>query len=96
MARGGTTVVAADMSLRSLAIVADRAEAAGLAGRVLPVVGGVPVFVDIREDTLNLDERRIEAAITPKTKADQIDRVLHVFDDIAQYRDIELLAQVFI
>ena len=31
--------------------------------------GGVPVFVDMREDTLNLDERRIEAAITPKTKA---------------------------
>ena len=26
--------------------------------------GGVPVFVDIREDTLNLDERLIEAAIT--------------------------------
>jgi dTDP-4-amino-4,6-dideoxygalactose transaminase len=31
--------------------------------------GGVPVFVDIREDTLNLDERLIEAAITPQTKA---------------------------
>lgn len=31
--------------------------------------GGTPVFVDIREDTLNLDERLIEAAITPKTKA---------------------------
>jgi len=31
--------------------------------------GGVPVFVDIREDTLNLDEKRIEAAITKKTKA---------------------------
>lgn len=31
--------------------------------------GGVPVFVDIREDTLNLDERIIEEAITPKTKA---------------------------
>ena len=31
--------------------------------------GGVPVFVDIREDTLNIDERRIEAAITPRTKA---------------------------
>ena len=30
--------------------------------------GGVPVFVDIREDTLNLDERIIEDAITPKTK----------------------------
>ena len=31
--------------------------------------GGVPVFVDIRPDTLNLDESKIEAAITPKTKA---------------------------
>ncbi|MFC5430154.1 dTDP-4-amino-4,6-dideoxygalactose transaminase [Paraburkholderia denitrificans] len=31
--------------------------------------GGVPVFVDIRPDTLNLDETRIEAAITPKTRA---------------------------
>ena len=31
--------------------------------------GGVPVFVDIREDTLNLDERLIEAAITTRTKA---------------------------
>ena len=29
----------------------------------------VPVFVDIREDTLNIDETKIEAAITPKTKA---------------------------
>lgn len=31
--------------------------------------GAVPVFVDIREDTLNLDERLIEEAITPNTKA---------------------------
>lgn len=31
--------------------------------------GGVPVFVDIREDTLNLNERLIESAITPRTKA---------------------------
>lgn len=31
--------------------------------------GGIPVFVDIREDTLNLDERLIETAITPRTKA---------------------------
>jgi dTDP-4-amino-4,6-dideoxygalactose transaminase len=31
--------------------------------------GGVPVFVDIRPDTLNIDERLVEAAITPKTKA---------------------------
>lgn len=31
--------------------------------------GAVPVFVDIRPDTLNIDENLIEAAITPKTKA---------------------------
>jgi len=31
--------------------------------------GAIPVFVDIREDTLNLDERLIEAAITEKTRA---------------------------
>lgn len=31
--------------------------------------GGVPVFIDIREDTLNIDERLIEAAITPRTRA---------------------------
>jgi dTDP-4-amino-4,6-dideoxygalactose transaminase len=34
---------------------------------VLP--GGVPVFVDIRRDTLNLDEALIGDAITPRTKA---------------------------
>lgn len=31
--------------------------------------GAIPVFIDIREDTLNIDERLIEAAITPRTKA---------------------------
>lgn len=31
--------------------------------------GAVPVFVDIRPDTLNLDERLIERAITPRTRA---------------------------
>jgi len=31
--------------------------------------GGVPVFVDVRADTLNIDERLIEAAITPRTRA---------------------------
>ena len=31
--------------------------------------GAVPVFVDIRPDTLNLDETKIEAAITPRTRA---------------------------
>jgi len=31
--------------------------------------GGVPVFVDIRCDTLNLDESLVEAAVTPRTRA---------------------------
>ena len=31
--------------------------------------GARPVFVDIRPDTLNIDENLIEAAITPRTKA---------------------------
>ncbi len=31
--------------------------------------GAVPVFVDVRADNVNLDERLIEAAITPRTKA---------------------------
>jgi len=31
--------------------------------------GAIPVFVDIREDTLNIDESKIEQAITSKTKA---------------------------
>lgn len=31
--------------------------------------GATPVFVDIRQDTLNLDEQLIEDAITPKTRA---------------------------
>lgn len=31
--------------------------------------GAVPVFVDIRPDTMNIDETQIEAAITEKTKA---------------------------
>jgi len=30
--------------------------------------GAVPVFVDVRDDTFNLDERRVGAAVTPKTK----------------------------
>lgn len=31
--------------------------------------GAVPVFVDVRPDTLNLDENLVEAAISPRTRA---------------------------
>ena len=33
------------------------------------IFGGVPVFVDIKPTDMNIDETKIEAAITPKTKA---------------------------
>jgi beta-ureidopropionase len=38
-------------------------------GDVIVLVGGVPVFVDIDRETLNLDPAAIEAAITPRTRA---------------------------
>ena len=31
--------------------------------------GAVPVFVDVKPDTMNIDEKQIEEAITPRTKA---------------------------
>ena len=36
---------------------------------VIRYLGAHPVFVDVKEDTLNLDPAGIEAAITPRTKA---------------------------
>ncbi len=36
---------------------------------VISLVGATPVFVDIDLDTFNIDAKKIEAAITPKTKA---------------------------
>ena len=45
----------------------------------------VPVFVDIDEQTLNIDANKIEAAITPKTKAIM---VVHVFGRPSPMREI--------
>ena len=36
---------------------------------MIVLLGGVPVFVDIEPDTCNIDAARIEAAITPRTRA---------------------------
>jgi dTDP-4-amino-4,6-dideoxygalactose transaminase len=33
------------------------------------VRGAKPIFIDVRPDTLNIDEKLVEAAITPRTKA---------------------------
>jgi dTDP-4-amino-4,6-dideoxygalactose transaminase len=49
---------------------------------------GVPVFVDIRPDTLNIDEQKIEAAITPRTKAIMVVHYAGVGCDMATIREI--------
>ena len=38
-------------------------------GEMIALLGAKPVFVDIQPDTYNIDPKKIEAAITPKTKA---------------------------
>ena len=38
-------------------------------GEMIALLGAIPVFVDIDPKTYNIDPARIEAAITPKTKA---------------------------
>ncbi len=59
--------------------------------------GARPVFADVRPDTLNLDEERLEALITPRTKAivpvhyagvaSEMDRIL----DLARARGIMVI-----
>ena len=46
------------------------------AASVIRYEGATPVFVDIDADTLNLDPARVEAAITPRTRAIM---VVHTF-----------------
>jgi UDP-2-acetamido-2-deoxy-ribo-hexuluronate aminotransferase len=36
---------------------------------VIALLNAKPVFVDVRTDTFNMDEEKLEAALTPKTKA---------------------------
>jgi dTDP-4-amino-4,6-dideoxygalactose transaminase len=59
--------------------------------------GATPVFIDIRPDTLNLDENLVEAAINPRTKAifavhyAGVSCELDALMDIAERRKILLL-----
>lgn len=50
--------------------------------------GAVPVFVDIRPDTLNIDETQIEAAITPRTRAICVVHYAGVACEMATIMDI--------
>jgi len=49
---------------------------------------GVPVFVDIRPDTLNIDERKIEAAITARTKAIMVVHYAGIGCEMDAIRDV--------
>jgi dTDP-4-amino-4,6-dideoxygalactose transaminase len=59
--------------------------------------GGVPVFVDVRPDTLNLDETLVEEAVTPRTRAilpvhyAGVGCELDVLVDVAQRHDLMLI-----
>lgn len=58
--------------------------------------GGVPVFVDLRADTLNIDERLIEAAITPRTKAILVVHYAGVCAEMDAIREIAAARQLFL
>lgn len=53
-------------------------------------LGAKPVFVDAREDTYNIDETKIEEAITPKTKAII---VVHIYGHPAEMDTILKIAK---
>lgn len=61
------------------------------------IFGGTPVFVDIRPDTMNIDETKIEAAITDKTKAIMVVHYagiacdMDIICDIAKRHDLILI-----
>ncbi len=52
------------------------------------IFGGVPVFVDIRPDTKNIDEDKIEQAITDRTKAIMVVHYAGVSCDMDKIMDI--------
>ncbi len=60
------------------------------AAEVIADLGATPVFVDIEADTLNIDPRLIEAAITPRTRALI---PVHIFGHPAPMTEIGAIAQ---
>ncbi len=64
--------------------------AAGFPTTVAPIVqyGAVPVFVDMELETFNIDVKKMEKAITPKTKAVMIAHTLGNPFDIEKIKEI--------
>ena len=60
------------------------------AAEVVALLGAKPVFVDIEPDTFNLDPTKIEAAITPKTRAII---PVHIFGHPASMPEIMAIAR---
>lgn len=50
--------------------------------------GLVPIFVDVKEDTYNIDETKVEAVITPKTKALMIPSLIGNLPNFIKLRQI--------
>lgn len=61
-------------------------------GEAIAEVGARPVFVDIEEETYNIHPSKIEAAITPKTKAII---VVHLYGKAANMKEILEIAKKY-
>lgn len=59
-------------------------------GEAIAEVGARPVFVDIEEESYNIDPLKMEAAITPNTKAII---VIHLYGKAANMKEIMAIAQ---
>jgi dTDP-4-amino-4,6-dideoxygalactose transaminase len=56
---------------------------------VVSLLGATPVFVDIEPQTFNIDPAKVEAAITPKTKAII---PVHLYGHPAQMKELKAIA----
>lgn len=66
-------------------------------GTAIVRTGARPVFVDVRPDTLNIDEEQVSAAITPRTRAilpvhyNGVGCEMSVLSDLARKHDLRII-----